>query len=171
MKVLTRSSWTRVLATVGALAVVATACGSAATPSNAVTSAASPAEAPAAASPATAPEPNAEPSAAPPTAEPDAAQQASPDESTAPAVDQEPEPVAEPTETPPEEAGRPPIQLLSADAAIANAEVNIDNLAAPGPSENVLDIEVLAVADGSVQTLRDVVVGDRPVLLWFFSPH
>lgn len=60
------------------------------------------------------------------------------------------------------------IQKLSADEAIANAEVNQANLA---PAENVLDIETLAVADGSIQTLRDVVDGDRPVLLWFFSPH
>ncbi len=60
------------------------------------------------------------------------------------------------------------IQRLSADEAIANAEVNQPNLAS---SNNVLDIETLAVADGSIQTLRNVVDGDRPVLLWFFSPH
>ena len=60
------------------------------------------------------------------------------------------------------------IQRLSADEAIANAEVNQPNLAS---ANNVLDIETLAVADGSIQTLRDVVDGDRPVLLWFFSPH
>lgn len=60
------------------------------------------------------------------------------------------------------------IQKLSAEEAIANAEVNQPNLAS---SDNVLDIETLAVADGSIQTLRDVVDGDRPVLLWFFSPH
>lgn len=60
------------------------------------------------------------------------------------------------------------IQRLSADEAIANAEANIGNLQL---TENLLDIEVLAVGDGSVQTLRNVVDGDKPVLLWFFSPH
>lgn len=60
------------------------------------------------------------------------------------------------------------IQLLSADEAIANAELNQPNLQS---ADNVLDIETLAVGDGSIQTLRNVVDGDRPVLLWFFSPH
>lgn len=65
-------------------------------------------------------------------------------------------------------APAPLIQRLSADEAIANAEVNQPNLQL---ADSVLDIETLAVSDGSVQTLRDVVVGDKPVLLWFFSPH
>lgn len=60
------------------------------------------------------------------------------------------------------------IQLLSAGEAIANAEVNQPNLQT---SQNVLDIQTLAVGDGSIATLRDVVDGDKPVLLWFFSPH
>ena len=60
------------------------------------------------------------------------------------------------------------IPLLSPDEAIANAQVNQPTLQS---AENVLDIETLAVADGSVQTLREVVDGDRPILLWFFSPH
>ena len=72
------------------------------------------------------------------------------------------------TSAPAEAPAANAIQKLSAEEAIANAEVNQPNLAS---STNVLDIETLAVADGSIQTLRDVVDGDRPVLLWFFSPH
>jgi len=68
----------------------------------------------------------------------------------------------------PEESSNSPIQRLSADEAIANAEVNQPNLQT---SDDVLDIQTLAIADGSVQSLRDVVDGDRPVLLWFFAPH
>lgn len=60
------------------------------------------------------------------------------------------------------------IALVSADEAIANAEVNQPLLQT---STSVLDIETLAVGDGSIATLRDVVDGDKPVLLWFFSPH
>lgn len=83
------------------------------------------------------------------------------------------EPPAAPTEepAPPAEPARAPIEQLSADVAIANAQVNTELLVPADGAETVFDIEVLAVADGSVQTLRDVVVGDRPVLLWFFSPH
>lgn len=70
----------------------------------------------------------------------------------------------------PDEAPAPKstILKLSAEEAIANAEINQPNLAG---ADDVLDIQTLAVADGSIQTLRDVVDGDRPVLLWFFSPH
>ena len=60
------------------------------------------------------------------------------------------------------------IQRLSPDEAIANAQVNQPNLTT---APDVLDIQTLAVHDGSVQTLRDVVDGDKPVLLWFYSPH
>lgn len=60
------------------------------------------------------------------------------------------------------------IVLLDADEAIANAELNQPTLQVV---DNVLDIETLAVGDGSVQTLRQVVDGDRPVLLWFYAPH
>ena len=60
------------------------------------------------------------------------------------------------------------IEAVSTDQAIANADSNIASLEL---ADNVLDIEVLAVGDGSVQTMRDVVIGDRPVLVWFFSPH
>ena len=55
-----------------------------------------------------------------------------------------------------------------ANAAGDAASQNIDNLQ---QSENVLDIEVLDVADGSIATLRNAVDGDRPVLLWFYAPH
>lgn len=56
----------------------------------------------------------------------------------------------------------------AAIAANEAAAANIDNLQS---SNNVLDIEVLDVADGSVATLREAVDGDRPVLVWFYSPH
>jgi hypothetical protein len=48
------------------------------------------------------------------------------------------------------------------------AEANIPGLQT---SDDPLDIEVLAVADGSVSSLRAAVTGDRPVLLWFWAPH
>lgn len=57
-----------------------------------------------------------------------------------------------------------PEAAAAGDAAAANQ----DDLA---QSDNVLDIEVLDVADGSKATLRDAVDGDRPVLLWFYAPH
>ena len=38
-------------------------------------------------------------------------------------------------------------------------------------SDDARDIEVLSVADGSISSLREAVVGDRPVLLWFWAPH
>ncbi len=39
------------------------------------------------------------------------------------------------------------------------------------PGETVLEHQVLDVADGSIATLGEAIDGDRPVLLWFFSPH
>jgi len=39
------------------------------------------------------------------------------------------------------------------------------------PSDDARDVEILSVADGSITSLREAVVGDRPVLLWFWSPH
>ena len=45
------------------------------------------------------------------------------------------------------------------------------NLPLLQPADQVVDFEVLDVADGSISSLRDQVTGDRPVLLWFFSPH
>ena len=53
-------------------------------------------------------------------------------------------------------------------AANEQAAANIDSLK---QSDNVLDIETVDVSDGSVSTLRDAIDGDRPVLLWFYSPH
>ena len=45
------------------------------------------------------------------------------------------------------------------------------NLPLLQPADQVVDFEVLDVADGSISSLRAQVTGDRPVLLWFFSPH
>lgn len=59
-------------------------------------------------------------------------------------------------------------QTAEAEAAGSAAAENIDDLT---QSNNVLDIEVLDVADGSVSSLRQAVDGDRPVLLWFYAPH
>ena len=56
----------------------------------------------------------------------------------------------------------------AAAAASEAAAANIHNLQ---QSSNVLDIELLDVTDGSVATLREAVDGDRPVLIWFWSPH
>lgn len=53
-------------------------------------------------------------------------------------------------------------------AASETAAANIDNLA---QSSNVGQIELLNVADGSISTLNEAIDGDRPVLLWFYSPH
>ncbi len=61
----------------------------------------------------------------------------------------------------------PPASLPPEEAAAA-AEQNIPNLAA---SDDVRDIEVVSVFDGSVTTLREVATGDRPVLVWFWAPH
>ncbi len=56
----------------------------------------------------------------------------------------------------------------AASAAGDAAATNIDELQS---SDNVLDIEVLDVADGAISSLRQAVDGDRPVLLWFYAPH
>lgn len=73
------------------------------------------------------------------------------------------EPAAEPVEEAEEaEKEAPPVDPEEA------AEANLPLLT---PADNVLDYEVLDVADGSIATLGEAVVGDRPVLLWFFSPH
>ena len=52
--------------------------------------------------------------------------------------------------------------------AAANAEANQPILAS---SDNVLDTEVLVVADGSITTLVEAATGDRPLLVWFWAPH
>ncbi len=61
----------------------------------------------------------------------------------------------------------PPASLPPEEAQAA-AEQNIPNLQ---PSDDVRDIEVVSVYDGSITSLREVVAGDRPVLLWFWAPH
>ena len=57
----------------------------------------------------------------------------------------------------------------AAEQALAAAEANLSTLNSSGAT--VFDIEVLSVADGGITTLNDVVDGDKPVLLWFWSPH
>ena len=66
-------------------------------------------------------------------------------------------------------AGNAPVEAVAelSDAEAAAAE----NLPLLQPADQVVDFEVLDVADGSIATLREQVAGDRPVLLWFFSPH
>lgn len=67
-----------------------------------------------------------------------------------------------------------PISETTTDAAESGASAenaaaaNIPNLQS---AEVVFDVEVLSVADGSVSSLREVVTGDRPVLVWFWAPH
>ncbi len=54
-------------------------------------------------------------------------------------------------------------------ASIADrAAANQKNLTS---SDDVRDIQVLAVDDGAISSLRKAVAGDRPVLLWFWAPH
>lgn len=53
-------------------------------------------------------------------------------------------------------------------ASIEAAESNIGQLDTSGPLSS---IEVLDVSTGEVATLGQTFDGDRPVLLWFFSPH
>ena len=58
----------------------------------------------------------------------------------------------------------------TAEAAAAG-EAAENNQSELQQADDLRDIEVLDVADGSVATLRSAVDGDRPVLLWFYSPH
>jgi len=53
-------------------------------------------------------------------------------------------------------------------AAIAAAEVNQGQLTL---TDDLATSEMLDTADGSIVDLRDVVTGDRPVLLWYWAPH
>ena len=39
------------------------------------------------------------------------------------------------------------------------------------PSQDITAFEVLNVRDGGISSLGEVVTGDRPVLIWFWSPH
>lgn len=65
-------------------------------------------------------------------------------------------------------AGAAPAEAVQVSAAESAAAENLPLLQ---PAEQVVDFEVLSVSDGSISTLREEVAGDRPVLLWFFSPH
>lgn len=55
-------------------------------------------------------------------------------------------------------------QISAEDAAAAN-------LSLLEAADDARDHEVLDVADGSISSLRTVVDGDRPVLIWFWAPH
>ncbi len=69
----------------------------------------------------------------------------------------------------PEPASETIVDAAESGASAENtAAANIPNLQS---AEVVFDVEVLSVADGSVSSLRDVVTGDRPVLVWFWAPH
>ena len=61
-----------------------------------------------------------------------------------------------------------PAPSLPPEEAQAAAEQNIPNLQT---SDDVRDIEVVSVYDGSVTSLLEVATGDRPVLVWFWAPH
>jgi len=63
--------------------------------------------------------------------------------------------------------GRAP-DTAEANAAGEAAAANIDDLSA---AESVFDYEVLDVSSGAISNVRTAVTGDRPVLLWFYSPH
>ena len=57
---------------------------------------------------------------------------------------------------------------LPADEAEKAANTNLGTLQL---ADDVRDTEVLSVASGEISSLRAVVTGDRPVLLWFYAPH
>ena len=61
-----------------------------------------------------------------------------------------------------------PAAATAQDDAAANAAANQPSLAT---ADDVLDTEVLVVADGSVTTLAEAATGDRPLLVWFWAPH
>jgi hypothetical protein len=82
-----------------------------------------------------------------------------------PATDEPADTVAD-AETSAPLSGPPP--SLPPEEAAAAAEQNIPNLQT---SDDVRDIEVVSVYDGSITSLREVVTGDRPVLVWFWAPH
>ncbi len=70
------------------------------------------------------------------------------------------------------DAAAAPADAASADASGADPEAAAEsNTPLLQASDDVTAIEVLNVADGSIATLQEATDGDRPVLLWFFSPH
>jgi len=163
MNPVNRSKRVRVALAAAALALALAACGGDTGDAGGAVTASDAAPQPQSAAPVAPVEPTLEPTLAPVarTEEPSVPEEA-PTADEAPAVDAAERPAAVPPAV---------IEMLSADVAIANADGNISNLAEPANGSSVFDFEVLAVGDGSIQTLSDVVVGDRPVLLWFFSPH
>jgi hypothetical protein len=70
-------------------------------------------------------------------------------------------------ESPADETPSPPVSLPR-DEALAAADANLPNLQT---SDDARDIEVLSVTSGEITSLRSVVTGDRPVLVWFWAPH
>lgn len=58
---------------------------------------------------------------------------------------------------------------VGADSTIEDAADA--NLSALEDADDARDQQILDVNDGSITTLRDAVVGDRPVLIWFWAPH
>ena len=131
-----RSKRARALLAAPAIAIALSACGGADN-EVATTSAAEPASAEAS-----------QPAAAPPTetgVDSAPADTAAPADTTAPADDGAI--VAAPA------PATSPIEVLTADQAIANAETNIANLAPGQEGDSVLDVEVLAVGDGSILSL------------------
>lgn len=58
--------------------------------------------------------------------------------------------------------------VVSVDEAASAAEANKESLTI---TDDARTTQVLNVKNGTKATLQDAVIGDRPVLLWFFSPH
>jgi len=79
--------------------------------------------------------------------------------------DSVPEPEAEPIDEAPVEEAAPVDDGLTVDE---RAEQSVATLVA---ADHPFDYEVVGVSDGAKTTLREVVDGDRPVLLWFWAPH
>lgn len=69
----------------------------------------------------------------------------------------------ESTEGPASVEGTPSVPTAAETAAANEATLQ--------SADNPFDIEVLSVTDGTVASLREVVTGDRPVLVWFWAPH
>ena len=61
-----------------------------------------------------------------------------------------------------------PVDDDGGPTAEAAAEANLPLLRA---ADDARDHQVLDVSDGAISSLRDVVDGDRPVLIWFWAPH
>ncbi len=77
-------------------------------------------------------------------------------------------PAADDAAAPAEATGGLDDEVLSVEDAAAAADSNRESLTI---TDDARTTEVLNVKNGSKATLQDAVIGDRPVLLWFFSPH